>query len=83
VQFSPDGERIVAGSSNDETGEIRVYNAGSGALVSKFDGQPGPIYAVRFSRDGKQVAAAGFSGKVILMDAANGKLIKEFVPVPK
>lgn len=83
VQFSPDGERIVAGSSNDETGEIRVYSAGSGALVSKFDGQPGPIYAVRFSRDGKQVAAAGFSGKVILMDAANGKLIKDFVPVPK
>jgi len=83
VQFSPDGERIVAGSSNDETGEIRVYNAGSGALVAKLDGQPGPIYAVRFSRDGKQVAAAGFSGKVILMDAASGKLIKEFVPVPK
>lgn len=83
VQFSPDGERIVAGSSSDETGEIRVYNVGSGSLVCKFDGQPGPIYAARFSRDGKQVAAAGFSGKVILMDAATGKLIKEFVPVPK
>jgi WD40 repeat protein len=83
VQFSPDGERIVAGSSSDETGEIRVYNADSGSLVCKFDGQPGPIYAARFSRDGKQVAAAGFSGKVILMDAATGKLVKEFVPVPK
>ncbi|HKD37068.1 MAG TPA: c-type cytochrome domain-containing protein [Pirellulales bacterium] len=82
VQFSPDGERIVAGSSSDETGEIRVYNAASGSLVCKFDGQPGPIYAARFSRDGKQVAAAGFSGKVMLMDAATGKLIKEFVPVP-
>lgn len=83
VQYSPDGERIVAGSSSDETGEIRVYEAGSGKLVWKFDGQPGPIYAARFSRDGKQVAAAGFSGKVLLMDSGTGKLIKEFVPVPK
>jgi Tol biopolymer transport system component/mono/diheme cytochrome c family protein len=83
VQYSPDGERIVAGSSSDETGEIRVYEAGSGKLVCKFDGQPGPIYATRFSRDGKQVAAAGFSGKVLLMDAATGRLIKDFVPVPK
>jgi WD40 repeat protein len=83
VQFSPDGERIVAGSSSDETGEIRVYEAGSGKLVCKFDGQPGPIYAARFSRDGKRVAAAGFSGKVVLMDAQTGKLINEFAPVPK
>ncbi len=82
VEYSPDGERIVAGSSSDETGEIRVYDAGSGKLICKFEGQPGPIYAVRFSRDGKQVAAGGFSGKVVLMDAQTGKLIKEFVPVP-
>ena len=83
VEYSPDGERIVAGSSSDETGEIRVYEAGSGKLICKFEGQPGPIYAVRFSRDGKQVAAGGFSGKVVLMDSQTGKLIKEFVPVPQ
>jgi WD40 repeat protein len=83
VQYSPDGERIVAGSSSDETGEIRVYEAGSGKLISTFEGQPGPIYAVRFSRDGKQVAAGGFSGHVIIVDAQSGKLIKDFVPVPK
>jgi WD40 repeat protein len=83
VEFNPDGTQIVAGSSSpDGTGEIRVYDAASGKLVSKYQGDPGPIFAARFSRDGKQVAAAGFGGKVVLMDAASGKPVKEFVPVP-
>lgn len=82
VEYSRDGTRIVAGSSNQGTGEIRVYNAANSQLISKFQGEPGPIYAARFSPDGKQVAAAGFSGKVLLMDAATGKLVKEFFPVP-
>jgi WD40 repeat protein/mono/diheme cytochrome c family protein len=82
VQYSPDGDRIVAGSSSDAVGEIRVYDAASGRLISKFADQPGPIYTVRFSRDGKLVAAGGFAGKVVLMDAQTGKLVKEFIPVP-
>lgn len=82
VEFSRDGGRIVAGSSNQGTGEIRVYNAANGQLISKFQGQSGPIFAARFSPDGHQVAAAGFSGKVMLMDAATGKLVKQFTPVP-
>jgi WD40 repeat protein len=82
VEYSRDGKRIVAGSSDQGTGEIRVYNAENAQLVSKFQGQPGPIYAACFSPDGHQVAAAGFSGKVLLMDAATGKLVKEFTPVP-
>jgi WD40 repeat protein len=82
VEYSRDGGRIVAGSSSQGTGEIRVYSADNAQLVSKFQGQPGPIYTARFSPDGHQVAAAGFSGKVMLMDAATGKLVKEFTPVP-
>ena len=73
VEYSRDGRRIVAGSSNQGTGEIRVYNAASTQLICKFQGEPGPIYTARFSPDGHQVAAAGFSGKVLLMDAATGK----------
>ena len=82
VEYSRDGNRILAGSSSDGTGQIRVYDVASGSLLAKSAGDPGPIYAARFSPDGKQVAAAGFAGKVILMDATTGKPIKEFVPVP-
>jgi WD40 repeat protein len=82
VQYSRDGTHIVAGSSSDGTGQIRVYDVASGNLVAKYAGDPGPIYAARFSQDGKQVAAAGFAGKVILMDAATGKQVQQFVPVP-
>ncbi len=82
VQYSPDGGRIVAGSSYNDTGEIRVYAVESGKLIAKYDGQPGPIYTVRFSRDGNRLAAGGFAGNVLLIDAQTGKLIKEFAPAP-
>jgi WD40 repeat protein/mono/diheme cytochrome c family protein len=53
-----------------------------GALVAKLDGQRGPVYALTYRPDGKQVASGGFDGSVRLNDPETGKLIKEFVPVP-
>ncbi len=82
AQFNHDGSQIVVGSSNDGTGEIRVYNSADAKLIAKYDGQPGAIYTTTFSPDGKAIAAGGFNGQVILMDAATGKLIKEFMPIP-
>ena len=82
VAYSPDGERIVAGSSFNGTGEVRVYNTADGKLVAKLAGQEGGVYAVVFSADGKVVASGGFDGVARLNDAATGKLIKTFTPVP-
>jgi WD40 repeat protein/mono/diheme cytochrome c family protein len=82
LEFRKDGEQFVAGSSLDGGGEVRVYKTGNGEIVSKFQGQPGPVYSVVYSPDGKTIAAAGFDGKVRLIDPATGKLVKEFVPVP-
>jgi WD40 repeat protein len=82
AEFSPDGSRIVVGSSLDGQGEIRVYEAADAKQVSRFEGQPGAVYALSYRRDGQQVAAAGFDGTVRLYDPQTGKLLKEFVPVP-
>jgi len=82
VRFSADGGRFVACSSLDGKGEVRIYETDSGKLLSKLEGQQGAVYAVSFSDDGKIVVSAGFDGLVRINDAATGKLIKEFSPVP-
>jgi WD40 repeat protein len=82
VKFSPDGNRIVAGSSSDGKGEVRVFNAADAKQVSVFAGERGPIYALAYRPDGKAVASAGFDGVVRINNPDDGKLITEFVPVP-
>ncbi|MFM7604629.1 MAG: WD40 repeat domain-containing protein, partial [Prosthecobacter sp.] len=43
---------------------------------------PSGVYSVTFSPDGKSVAAAGQDGQIRLIDAATGKIAKEFTSVP-
>jgi WD40 repeat protein/mono/diheme cytochrome c family protein len=43
---------------------------------------PCGIFSVSFSPDGKKVAAAGQDGQIRLIDAATGKIAKDFVSVP-
>jgi WD40 repeat protein len=81
VRYSPDGTRVVAGSSKDGKGEVRVYQAADAKLLLTLEGQKGAVYAVAYRRDGKVIASAGFDGAVRLNDANTGKLLKEFVPV--
>ncbi len=74
LQFNKDGSRFVVGASTATGGTARIYNTDSGALLHDLPGIAGPIYAVAFRPDGKQVAVAGFEGKVRLYDAARGKV---------
>ncbi|MEX0936407.1 MAG: c-type cytochrome domain-containing protein [Pirellulales bacterium] len=82
VEYNADGSRFAAGSSSDGRGSVWVFESESGELVSKHEGEVGPVYAVTFSPDGETVAAGGFDGKVRLIETATGKLRKEFVPFP-
>lgn len=81
LQFNKDGSRFVVGASTATGGTARIYNTETGALLYDLPDIAGPIYAVAFRPDGKQVAVAGFEGKVRLYDAARGTLVKEFLPV--
>jgi WD40 repeat protein len=82
VKFSPDGTRIAAGSSSDGKGEVRVFNSADGKLVSTLQGEHGPVFALAYRPDGKAIASAGFDGMVRINNPDDGKLIREFVPVP-
>ncbi len=81
LSFDTDGKRFVATSSLDGKGEVRVYEVESGKKVV-CEKVTGPAYAAAFSPKGDVVASAGFDGTVWLHNAADGKLIKEFVAVP-
>src|SRR5262249_54879694 len=65
LAFNKDGSRFAAGSSLDGTGEVRVYEAATGKLVSKLV-KVGGVFSVAFRHDSKEVASAGFDGKVRL-----------------
>jgi WD40 repeat protein len=82
VKFSPDGSRVVSGSSNDGKGEVRVFETNTGKTVSEFKGIGGPIYALAYHPKGNVVASAGFEGTVHLNDPTTGALIRNFMPVP-
>ena len=81
VKFSPDGNRVVAGTSFDGKGEVRVYET-TGKAVSTFKGINGPIYAIAYHPQEAVVATAGFEGIVHLNDPTTGALIRDLVPVP-
>ena len=80
--FSRDGAKIVAGSSLNGVGEVRVYNADNAQQIAKLEEVGGSIYAVDFNHDGTKVASGGYDGYLRIHDAATGKVIKKFFPVP-
>ena len=81
AEYSADGSRIVAGSSREGEGMVRVYEEGNAKMLWELK-LSGGVFTCAFSHDGKTVAAAGFLGKVFLIDAATGKILKEMIPVP-
>jgi WD40 repeat protein/mono/diheme cytochrome c family protein len=81
VAYSQDGQRVLAGSSLNGAGEIRIFQEADGKELVKVEIPDGGVYDVAFHPDGKTVAAGGFEGKVWLIDAATGSVLKKFYPV--
>jgi WD40 repeat protein len=79
LAWSPDGARIaVAGASP----EVTLYDAESGKRAGQCTGHGAGIYAIAYSPDSKMLATGGFDGNVRLCNAAEGTLVREFIPVP-
>jgi WD40 repeat protein len=82
VAFNSDGSKFAAVSSLDGKGEVRVYDANTGAKVV-CEKVTGPAYSVAWHPKGKLIASSGFDGTVWLHDPATGKLVGSFVVLPK
>lgn len=82
LEFSPDGQRLVVGSSLDGRGVVRVYAVEDGKQLLDLPIPDGGVYAVAFHSDGTRIAAGGFDGRVRIAEVSSGKIVHAFFPVP-
>ena len=73
--------KIASAYSAEEKAAIESFTTAEVKLVAATK-LNGGVYALAFSPDGQTVAAAGEDGHVRLINSADGKIAKEFVPVP-
>ncbi len=81
VAFLPGGERVVAACSDARAGEVRCWRIADGQEVWRHRAAAG-LYAVAVAPVGDCIAIGGFAGRVTLLRAADGEVLREFVPVP-
>jgi len=69
VAISPDGKRIVSGSSDNTA---KVWDADSGEEIMTLRGHQYDVLSASFSPDGKQIVSAGDYGEIKVWDASTG-----------
>lgn len=76
VQFSPDGQLIAAGGWDNPKwqGRIKLWKA-DGTFVKSIDVDTGWFRSLEFSRDSKVILCAGDTGKALLIDVSNNRIL--------
>lgn len=74
--FSPDGQRVVTGSSDNTA---RLWDAATGEQIGEAMTHHKPVRAVAFSPDGTRIATASNDGTARQWDAASGRSLCEFL----
>jgi mono/diheme cytochrome c family protein len=67
--------------TDDDKAKLEAHYTSEVKLLASVPLEAG-AYAVRYRRDGTGVVVAGEDGKVRFIARADGKVVKEFVPVP-
>jgi WD40 repeat protein len=73
ASFSPDGSRIVSGSS-DKT--VRIWDAVTGDAIRTLEGHTNSVWSASFSSDGSRIVSGSDDKTVRIWDAVTGDAIR-------
>lgn len=74
VAFSPDGRRVLTGSSNT----AKLWDTDTGVEVQTFKGHIGVVSSVAFNRDGTRILTGSVDNTAILWDTRTGAQLMLF-----
>ncbi|PAV22983.1 WD40 domain containing protein [Pyrrhoderma noxium] len=72
VAYSPDGTRLVSGSS-DRT--VRIWNPATGDLLSTLNGHSRQVSSVAYSFDGSRIVSGSNDNTILVWDAQSGQIV--------
>ena len=75
VAFSPDGERVLTGSSDNTA---RLWDAASGVPIHALRGHEDSVYSVAFSPDGERLVTGSYDNTARLWRALTRDKLVEF-----
>ncbi|NEZ55198.1 hypothetical protein [Adonisia turfae] len=75
VDFSPDSQYIATASNAN--GKLKIWDL-NGNLIQQeqMNDADAPLLAIRYSHDGRYIAAGGADGQITILDIENNRIIK-------